>query len=364
VIRPATPTVSGWKIPGARAFASLSRRVRALLIGAVTFVVLFVLLLTLPVPYVILSPGPTFDTLGAGFGKPIITIEGIATKPTTGHLNMTTVDVSTRSISAFEVLSGWLTHDQVVVPKAAVYPPGQSQKQVDQQNSADFAESQDNAIAAASCELGYPQQFGVVTVAGTGASRKLLAPSDVIKSIGGVPADNFDRLTAVLQKQRPGVRTPVVIERQGKTRTVTITLGAPLAGHTGASLGISLGPVCQAPFAVDLGLGSQIGGPSAGMMFALGIIDKVGPHDLTDGRSIAGTGTIDPQGKVGPIGGIALKMIAARHAGATVFLAPTANCGDVRGAIPGGLTVVKVDTLRHAVQYLDDLDAGRAVPHC
>jgi PDZ domain-containing protein len=111
-------------------------------------------------------------------------------------------------------------------------------------------------------------------------------------------------------------------------------------------------------------LGNQIGGPSAGMMFALGIMDKVGSVDLTHGQFIAGTGTIDASGAVGAIGGIQLKMIAARRAGATVFLAPAGNCADVRGDIPKGLDVVKVDTLHHAVQYLEDLHAGKTVPHC
>jgi PDZ domain-containing protein len=118
------------------------------------------------------------------------------------------------------------------------------------------------------------------------------------------------------------------------------------------------------PFNVDLGLGNQIGGPSAGMMFALGIIDKVGKIDLTHGRFIAGTGTIDSQGKVGPIGGIQLKMIAARNAGATIFLAPSGNCNDVNGAIPGGLDVVKVSTLHDAVTDLEKTANNEAVPHC
>jgi PDZ domain-containing protein len=99
-------------------------------------------------------------------------------------------------------------------------------------------------------------------------------------------------------------------------------------------------------------------------MFALGIIDKVGSVDLTKGLFIAGTGTIDPTGKVGPIGGIALKMIAARHKGATIFLAPAGNCSDVSGAVPKGLQVVKVSTLHEAIQDLLAIQAGKPVPHC
>jgi PDZ domain-containing protein len=255
-------------------------------------------------------------------------------------------------------------HDEVVVPRAAVFPPGQSEQQVNQQNSADFAQSQDHAIAAASCELGYPHRFGVVTVSGSGPAYKVLQPSDVIVSLAGQPADSDTKLLALLEQQTPGTTVPLGIERRGTARTVSVTLAKPLQGRTGASLGIEVGQVCQAPFAVDLGLGNEIGGPSAGLMFALGIMDKVGSSDLTHGRFIAGTGTIDPEGNVGPIGGIQLKMIAARRAGATVFLAPAGNCPDVRGAIPSGLQVVKVDTLHDAVADLAALQDKQAVPRC
>lgn len=355
---------AGRGIPGWQLFLSLSRRVRALLVGAVTFIVLFTLMLTVPVPYVVLSPGPTFNTLGDGYGQPIITIHGVKTKATTGNLNMTTVNVGTDSITAFDALAGWLIHDRVVVPKAAVYPPGQSQQQVTEQNTQDFVASQDSAIEASSCELGYPKQVGILSVDGSGAAAKALKPSDIIEQIDGQPAGTVAALTGLLTKQAPGTNAAVLIKRQGKQQTVSIVLGKPLTGRTGASLGISLGEVCQAPYTVDLGLANEIGGPSAGMMFALGIIDKVGPIDLTAGRFIAGTGTIDAAGNVGPIGGIQLKLIAARKAGATVFLAPAGNCGDVVGAIPDGLNVIKVDTLHHAVHYLQALQAGQAVPHC
>jgi PDZ domain-containing protein len=99
-------------------------------------------------------------------------------------------------------------------------------------------------------------------------------------------------------------------------------------------------------------------------MFALGIVDKVGTDDLTHGKFIAGTGTIDASGSVGKIGGIALKMIAAKHAGAVAFLAPESNCADVRGNIPAGLNVIKVSTLHDAITQLDALNAGKPVSHC
>jgi Lon-like protease len=339
--------------------------VRTLLIGGVLFLVLFVLALTMPVPYVILSPGPTYNTLGTDeSGNSIIVINGTKPKNTTGHLNLTTVNVSTQPLTAFAALDGWLLHDEVVVPKTSIYPPGKSQKQVDQQNIQDFAQSQDSATSAAFCELGYPSGFGVISVDAKGPSHNRLRPGDGLRTLNGKSVDSTAKLTGVLQALSPGTTATVSVVRNNKPAVVEVKLTKPPKGAKGARLGIVVSQTCLAPFEVDLGLGNEIGGPSAGLMFALGIMDKVGSRDLTKGRFIAGTGTIKADGTVGPIGGIALKMIAARHKGATVFLAPAGNCGDVRGAIPKGLNVVKVDTLHSAVQDLLALQANRRVPHC
>jgi Lon-like protease len=356
------------KVPGGAGFAGLTRRVRTLIVAGVLFLVLFVLALILPVPYVILSPGPTYNTLGTdGRGNSIIVIDGRTPAKRAGHLNLTTVSVTGDSVSAFEAISGWLQHDEVVVPRAAVYPPGQSQQQTDTQNKADFQQSQDSATAAAFCELGYPKGFGVIDVQAKGPSDGHLHPGDRFVSVAGKPVTSRATLDAALSTRPPGTTVPIVVQRAGATKTVEVKLGTrPKSADTkgGGYLGVVPDTTCLAPFSVDLGLGNQIGGPSAGLMFALGIMDKVGKVDLTKGRFVAGTGTIDTTGTVGPIGGIALKMIAARAKGATVFLAPAGNCNDVRGAIPSGLHVVKVDTLHHAVQDLLEIEQGQPVPAC
>jgi PDZ domain-containing protein len=339
--------------------------VRTLLVGGVLFLVLFVLALTMPVPYVILSPGPTYNTLGTDeAGNKIIVINGTKTNQTRGHLNLTTVNVSTQPLTAFAALDGWLLHDEVVVPKASIYPPGQSQQQVDQQNVQDFTQSQDSATSAAFCELGYPHGFGVIGVDPKGPAHNRLRPGDQLRTLDGRSIDSTKKVTAVLSTQTPGTVVTVAVTRAKKPVVVKVKLTTPPKGGKGARMGIVVSDACLAPFEVDLGLGNEIGGPSAGLMFALGIIDKIGPRDLTKGVFIAGTGTITATGEVGPIGGIALKMIAARHKGATVFLAPAGNCADVRGATPKGLQVVKVDTLHSALQDLLALQAHRAVPHC
>lgn len=353
------------RVPGGRAFAALSRRVRTLIIAAVLFIVLFVLLLTMPVPYVVLSPGPTLNTLGTDpSGNPIIVIEGKKPTHTTGNLNLTTVAISGSRVTALQALSAWLRGDEVVVPRSAVYPPGETEQQTNQQNTQEFIESQDSATAAALCELHYPRGFGVLKVTSDGPSHGLLDPGDFIKTVDGKPAASSTSLTSVLTHETPGQIVPVSVTRKGKPVTVSVKLGQPLQGRTGASLGIVVTTGCLAPFTVDLGLANQIGGPSAGLMFALGIMDKVGTVDLTGGKFIAGTGTIDPKGNVGPIGGIQLKMIAAHDKGATIFLAPAGNCDDVRGATPDGLQVIKVSTLHGAVQDLLRIQHGQSVPSC
>jgi PDZ domain-containing protein len=356
---------SAERVPGGRAWSALSRRVRTLTVAGVLFIALFVVALTLPVPYVILSPGPTYNTLGSDDqGNSIIKIVGRTPNRTDGHLNLTTVSVTTQSVSAFQAFTGWLEHDEVVVPRAAVYPPGQSQKQTDQQNSQDFLSSQDSATQAALCELKYPRGFGVLSVVADGPSQGKLRSGDKLVSVAGKPTTSAKTLSAVLAVLQPGTSVPVAVTRQGKDVTTAVTLAKPPSGAKGARLGITVAETCLAPFTVDLGLGNQIGGPSAGLMFALGIMEKVGSTDLTAKRFIAGTGTIDGTGKVGPIGGIQLKMIAAKAKGATVFLAPAGNCSDVRKDTPGGLKVVKVSSLHGAVQDLLAIQKGQAVPHC
>jgi Lon-like protease len=369
---PGDPTDGSSTTGGRNAIVALisgiSRRVRTLLVAGALFLVLLILAMTLPVPYVVLSPGPTYNTLSTyqvgSKDQPIIGIDGRKPNKTSGNLNLTTVSYSTSKLTVFDALSAWLQSDEVVVPRSSLFPPGQSTEDVDKQNTADFTESQDNAIAAAGCELGYPAKFGVLTVLSDGAAAKKLQPGDLLNTLDGQPVNSQNALLAQLTKQAPGATVTIGITRVGKSKDVSVTLGKPLAGRSGASLGIGPGTVCQMPFTVDLGLGNQIGGPSAGTMFALGIIDKVGKDDLTGGRFVAGTGTIDADGKVGAIGGIQLKMIAARKAGATVFLAPAGNCSDVNGAIPDGLDVVKISTLHDAVQDLEATEKGQSVAHC
>ena len=341
----------------------MSRQSRTLIFGAALCLVLAVLSFSLRVPYLVESPGPTYNTLGQNDGKDIIALTGRTASPTTGHLNLMTVLSDTEKTTIAGAIEGWLRHDEVVVPYDAIYPPGTSKQQQDATNAQDFTSSQDNATAAAACELGYPKGFGIDTVASDSPNQAVLRPGDRFVSVDGTKVTGDQQLRAILAAHKVGDKLSIELIRDGKTQSVTAVLGTPVSGSSTPRLGVTVITGCLLPFGVTLSL-SGIGGPSAGLMFALGIIDKISTHDLTHGRFIAGTGSIDPSGAVGQIGGISLKMIAARRAGATVFLAPTSNCADVRGNIPSGLEVIKVSTLHDAISSLDALAAGQPVPHC
>jgi PDZ domain-containing protein len=359
------PLPSIERIPGGRAFAAMSRRVRTLTVAGVLFVVLFLVALFLPVPYVILTPGPTYNTLGRDpfSSDAVVVLTGRTANATSGHLNMTTVRIQDESVTAATALIAWLKGDQMVLPKTAITPPGVSDEEQEKQDTQDFVTSQDSATVAALCELGYPKAFGVVSVADGGPADGVLHTGDQFVTVDGRAADSSAKLLGVLQSLRPGTTVPVVVKRQGRQQSLAVKVGPAPSGSKGARLGVTVSTTCLAPFTVKINL-ERVGGPSAGLMFALAILDKAGRQNLTGGRFIAGTGEISTDGKVGPIGGIQLKMIAAKRKGATVFLAPAGNCGDVRKATPSGLKVIKVSTLHGAVQDLLALQRGASVPSC
>ncbi|KTR72347.1 hypothetical protein SA12R_01730, partial [Rothia kristinae] len=193
-----------------------------------------------------------------------------------------------------------------------------------------------------------------------------LAEGDVLVAVGGTRLKTYQDLTDALQRTE-GKAVDVVYRPGGKDEQRTVRLTPRRDDASGRwVLGLYLKPDYHFPFTVDYGL-QDVGGPSAGTMFALGIIDELTPGSLTGGKHVAGTGTIDAQGKVGAIGGIRQKMIGARQAGATLFLAPADNCDEVTGHIPDGLSVVKVSTLDEAVEAVRGVGEGKdpaSYPQC
>ena len=326
-----------------------------------------------PVPYAELTPGPTFNVLGtqdgATNGTPLITIAGHQTYPTTGQLRMVTVGVSEENyeMPLGEAIAGWLNTDEAIVPKETIYPEGQTQQQSDAENTQEMTDSQDSAITAALGALNIKPTGSEVVVASvtdsSPAAGKLQA-GDVIDTVDGTAISGgqtgMNEVTTIIQKVTPGAQVTFEITRDGKKQSVTT--GTQNSGGK-ATVGISIESENVFPFTVDIQL-DNVGGPSAGMMFALGIIDKLTDTNLTGGRVVAGTGTIDANGNVGAIGGIQMKTIGARDAGATVFLAPSGNCAEAKANEPAGLELVKVGTLKDALTALTDIREGKTPPLC
>jgi Lon-like protease len=345
--------------------AAATRRQLTLLIAAAGIAAAVIVAALLPVPYVILSPGPTLNTLGTQSGKPLIVVSGHRTFPTNGHLNMVTVSYQggpSDGFNLFTALQAWLSPHEAVVPESELFGTNLTQQQVTREDTQQMVGSQQLAQAAALCQLGIPYTV-LDTVAqvepGTPAAG-VLKVGDVITAVDGKKltcrADAGTRIRA----RKPGAPVQVTVDRHGTTHQFRMKT-TDVNGK--AFVGVGVNESYKFPFQVKINIGN-IGGPSAGLMFALGIMDKLTPHGLTGGRFIAGTGEISANGAVTPIGGIQQKMAGARAAGATVFLTPAANCPDTVGAVPQGMRLIKVSTLGGAVRALAALQSGGSVPSC
>lgn len=346
----------------------MEHRTTVILVAGFGAVLLAALMMLLPVPYVILRPGPVLNTLGTEGGKPLISVSGHATYPATGQLDLTTVSElggTGRPVSLLTAVRSWLDRSTAVLPRDAVIPKGQTPKQTDEQNRLQMASSQENATAAALSTLGIevPTELRVAGVDPDAKVGVTLKADDVITAVGGVRVADLKALSDQLQNVRPGQRAVVTVKRGSETVTLRTLTGVGNSGRT--ILRIYIAPKFTFPFQVRIQI-ENIGGPSAGTMFALGIIDLLTPGNLTGGKRIAGTGTMDATGTVGPIGGIQQKLVGARRAGAAYFLAPVDNCDQVRGHIPDGLTVVRIGTLAQAQAAVQAIGNGQAggLPGC
>ena len=352
------------------------------MLGAVPVVVLASLVglpripgtnIDLTVPYAAQGKGPTFNTLGSVDGKDVVEVSGTDVDKTSGNLNMTTVAVRTNMTLA-QALSRWLTTDDTLVPIEQVFPTGVSPEQVQQQNSAAFAASESNATSAAMRYLKRPMETMAVELSEKGPAKDALEVNDVITEVDGekitVPAD----LAKKIQDHEPGDTVKVKVLRHSRTQEVEVKLtDTPKEylpkGVKGPKAFLGVTSVAQPAGDVRVSYNlNDIGGPSAGLMFSLAVVDKLSPGELTGGKFIAGTGTIDAEGKVGPIGGITHKIAAAADAGAKVFLVPEDNCAEAV-TIPDDvkdkdIKLVKVDKLDTAVDQLNKIERGESPQLC
>lgn len=338
------------------------RRTQAFLSFALT-VVLIAFVTLLPVPYVSLSPGPTYNALGDVRGKTLVKIDGRPTYATTGELDMVTVHQvggPEGDLSLFEAMRAWLDPSSEIVPTSVIYQPGETRAEMRLVSTAQFTGSQSDAVAAAMAYLKIPTTTTIVVsavVADMPAEGKLKATDQILR-VNGVRITSPKQVSPLVRKAKIGGTVTLELVRDGKTITEKMKTvenphkpGVPF-------IGIMVDTYTKAPFGIDFEL-SRVGGPSAGMVFALALIDKLTPGDMTRGQHIVGTGTIDADGAVGPIGGIAQKMVSAKRAGGALFLAPADNCPDVLGHIPRGLQVVRVATLADAVKAVTAFGRGQ-----
>lgn len=345
----------------------LSGRSTTLLVSGFLAIVIGAVIALVPAPYAIYAPGPVTNVLGLVGSTRLISISGAPTYPAKGTLDMTTVSVyggPGRSLRLPQVLQAWLSRSQAVLPQDQVFPPGQTATQVSTENAAEMSESQQTATAAGLREAGLVvrETVTIAEVSGAAPAASVLRAGDVITGVDGVDVIDSAAVRAAVSALPPGAPVTVAVRRGGATlqqRTTTTSQD----GRT--ILGVGLTPTFRFP--VDVKFATRdVGGPSAGMMFALGIYDLLTPGELTGGVKVAGTGTIDAAGVVGPIGGIAQKLVGARSAGARWFLAPAANCDEVVGNVPEGLRVVRTASLRESRVAVQAIAAGTAqsLPTC
>jgi PDZ domain-containing protein len=327
-----------------------------------------------PSPFVVEQPGPVFDTLGAVTVEnseiPMIDIPTQETFPTEGSLSMLTVSIlgnRESPVSWIEVVPAWFDPSKAVVPVDVVYPAGTTVQQSSEQSKIEMDISQQEAIAAALGELNY-SYTSVLTVAGTvptGPAENILLANDTIVSVNGEKFTDVSQLRAAIAAN--GVTKPaeVIVDRAGTARTFSIVPNLSDSVPPVPVLGILVSSEYSFPFDIEIQL-NNVGGPSAGQMFALGIIDKLTPGSLSGGAAVAGTGTITGGGQIGAIGGIRQKLYGAVNSGAKYFLAPASNCDEVSGHIPAGLQVIAVSTLKDSLAGLKGIATGdtAALPGC
>ena len=326
-----------------------------------------------PSGYVVEKPGPeVFDTLGTveidGDVVPLVDIPMEQTYPTTGSLSMLTVStIGDRERTAMwsTVVMAWFTKSQVVLPVDEVFPADVTSEQRSEYSLAQMKESQKTAVAAALTVLGtdYTKVVSVFDTLEGGPSEELLAAGDVITAINGVPILDLAQVREEIDKNGLDTAAVITVSRSGASQDVPVM---PVEGDAGPIIGVNILEEYDFPFDVSIQL-EGVGGPSAGHIFALAIIDKLTPGSLTGGADVAGTGTISEDGAIGAIGGIRQKMYGAVEDGADYFLAPVDNCDEVVGEIPDGLSVFAVSTLADSLAVLNTISTGAStalLPRC
>ncbi len=350
----------------------MTRRTTASVVACVVLVALFVAAAFLPVPYVAMSPGPTIDVLGRRDGAPIVQVDGHERYPTKGELRLVTVSVTgpSHELSLAEALAAWFDPTRALYPRDVIYAPDTTVEQERRESSVQMVSSQDTAIATALQALGYelkPTTEVLAVTEGSPAEGKLEV-RDRIVSVNGTKITDASQVSEEIQKAGAGEPVQIEVRRGGATKTVTVTPEPSADDPDRAVIGVVIGRGYQFPFDVSVDISDNIGGPSAGLIFSLAIYDTLTPGPLVKGNDIAGTGTIAPDGSVGPIGGIQQKIVAAADDGATMFLVPPDNCDAALQAPVDDeeIRLVKAPSMKSALESIRayDADHDAKLPSC
>ncbi|GAB4011853.1 YlbL family protein [Nocardioides ultimimeridianus] len=350
----------------------MHQRLIAAFVAAPLVLVLATLALAVPLPFASFSPGPTYDVLGRDSNAAhLVQVDGHATYyDTGGQLRFTTVRETSDGdrLSLGEALGRWFDHNDAVLPYDYVHPAASTAVDEKQQGAQEMVSSQDFAKAVALRELGYQVRSVLKVMAvspGTPAASKL-EPGDEMLAIDGTRLAGTQAGGKLLVDTITRIGThplTLTIRRDGKTQQVRIT---PAATKDGPKIGVTPGIGYHYPFDIELHIDPNVGGPSAGLMFSLAIYDTLTPGSLTGGAIVAGTGELEPSGKVDPIGGIAQKIAASQAAHAQLFLVPSGNCVDVTRLHPSGMRLVKVTTAEQALTAVKTwaADHNADLPSC
>ena len=370
----------------------ISWRILTAILAALAMVVI---LFVIPVPFVVNSPGPTFNVLGSDKGVPVLEIDGTdpatgepiqqdepesvsyldPAKPGQGQLRMVTVSESGSPDSRLnfaQLIAAYFDPHSKIMDYESVYPEGTTRQQVSDAQLSMMRNSQTTSQVAALEYLGWDVP-ATVTIEGAveGSNAEgIVEQGDILRAIttpDGTRHEVADAVTpfSLMRTVPAGSTMTLTVERNGETQELTFDSVAASATESGSKLGIYLSVDPSLPVTISVNI-EGVGGPSAGMMFSLGIIDRLTPGDMTGGNSIAGTGTMSYDGQVGAIGGIQQKLWGAHRDGAQWFLAPSTNCDEVVGHVPDGMRVVSVSTLDEAVSAVHSIadGTGDSLPTC
>lgn len=347
----------------------ITRRERLMSVTGLVTSALVAVMALLPSAYAIGGPGPTYDTLQNDEAGALVSISGAETFEPSGELRLTTVSVQdggSQIMTMGSVLRGYLSEGQYTTPRELVFGTTEEEaEQQQEQSRQQWVTSQEAATVSALEALGteVPAVLEVAEVAPESDAFGVLEKDDILLAVDGEGLDGFSDLTTAVESGTIGQVLTVTIERDGSQQDVDFSLvdngfGEPM-------MGVYIDPEFDLPIDVEVAIDS-VGGPSAGLMFTLAIMDLLTEEDELNGAAVAGTGTMNSTGDVGAIGGIDLKMIGAERDGADWFLAPVANCAEVVGHIPEGLSVVAVEDIDDAYDAIVAIGAGQtaSLPTC